>query len=739
MPAVKYWDTGSGQWKKASIGAGYETAPIGTVNFWSGATMPDGWVRADGTRYTQAAFPQGYNFAKAQADAGNTLWTYRTSDTTFTVPDLADRFLLSSGTRTLGVLSQTNPALANPGEESHTLSSVESGQKAVSTGGQSQNHQHGLNGGVVRYPGLVGAPGSSYMVGADSLTATDFADRDHTHAISGTPAQSAHNNMPPYAVLALMVKVAGITIDGSVIVGQDGAAGAQGGQSYSMLIGDAVNTSFIIPHGFNTRDVTVSVYRTAPPYDEILCDVERTGLSSVTIRTLPTVPAVGEYTAVVAAPGTQATLNITMDPWHTVGAAGEPAFGAGFALSGVQPVQFRKSPDGKVLMRGYLSTPAAGGTVFTLPTGYRPPANYVRFNLNGTNAGGSVITAFIYIDVNGVVTLTNTNAPVNVDLSVIEFDTDTVLQTASVAAQPLDAWHLVGAAGEPVFGGAPSWSNYTPAGTFNPVGFRKDPTGRVNLKGLAQSIVSSTAGIPIFTLPVGYRPPRALLMDAQRNDIHVRVDIGSDGRILCAAGLGTNEWCSLDNLSFDTETVGAYATGVLGPPIVTSLPTNPIDGQECYYLADATNGIMWRFRYRAASSSAYKWEFVGGGWLRSASSGVVQPNATSYTDIGINITLPLSGDYIGRQSGRGGSTVAGNNRMYTRLGLAGGGTQPSNDMVLVTSVSTSNDSTEKNFNNESVFLNCVAGGSIRYQCMVNGAYSFYIAFAAISLQPVRVG
>jgi hypothetical protein len=38
----------------------------------------------------------------------------------------------------------------------------------------------------------------------------------------------------------------------------------------------------------------------------------------------------------------------------------------------------------------------------------------------------------------------------------------------------------------------------------------------------------------------------------------------------------------------------------------------PQDGDEVYYAADATNGVIWHLRYRAASSSSYKWEFVGG-------------------------------------------------------------------------------------------------------------------------------
>src|SRR4030095_11342304 len=50
-------------------------------------------------------------------------------------------------------------------------------------------------------------------------------------------------------------------------------------------------------------------------------------------------------------------------------------------------------------------------------------------------------------------------------------------------------------------------------------------------------------------------------------------------------------------------------------PLVSALPGSPFDGQEIYYLADATNSVIWHLRYRAGSSSAYKWEFIGGMYL----------------------------------------------------------------------------------------------------------------------------
>ena len=66
----------------------------------------------------------------------------------------------------------------------------------------------------------------------------------------------------------------------------------------------------------------------------------------------------------------------------------------------------------------------------------------------------------------------------------------------------------------------------------------------------------------------------------------------------------------------DTDRILVYSGTAWVMPgtstLVTSLPGSPVDGQIIDYVADSTNGVVWRFRYRAASSSAYKWEFIGG-------------------------------------------------------------------------------------------------------------------------------
>lgn len=89
----------------------------------------------------------------------------------------------------------------------------------------------------------------------------------------------------------------------------------------------------------------------------------------------------------------------------------------------------------------------------------------------------------------------------------------------------------------------------------------------------------------------------------------------------------------------------------LGVELVTTLPASPFNGQIVDYLADATNGVVWRLRYRAASASPYKWEFVGGSPLHGTdTTGGTRAGGAGFgnltgTGVGPQITVPRAGDY----------------------------------------------------------------------------------------------
>jgi hypothetical protein len=87
----------------------------------------------------------------------------------------------------------------------------------------------------------------------------------------------------------------------------------------------------------------------------------------------------------------------------------------------------------------------------------------------------------------------------------------------------------------------------------------------------------------------------------------------------------------------------------IGASIGTTFPSSPVDGQSYHYVADATNGVVWQFIYRAASASSYKWEFVGGAPLLATVNTPETTASTSYADPttpGPTVTTPLAGDYL---------------------------------------------------------------------------------------------
>jgi hypothetical protein len=84
---------------------------------------------------------------------------------------------------------------------------------------------------------------------------------------------------------------------------------------------------------------------------------------------------------------------------------------------------------------------------------------------------------------------------------------------------------------------------------------------------------------------------------------------------------------------------------------VTDLPTSANDGDEIYYVVDASNGIVWNLRYNASSGSAFKWEFIGGSALSQeilTSQSIAGGGSGAYQNLGTtgpDVTVPENGDY----------------------------------------------------------------------------------------------
>jgi hypothetical protein len=123
------------------------------------------------------------------------------------------------------------------------------------------------------------------------------------------------------------------------------------------------------------------------------------------------------------------------------------------------------------------------------------------------------------------------------------------------------------------------------------------------------------------------------------------VSIGANATITCASANWTPAFLRISKVIQASQLIVQTPNA----PLVTSLPSDAIDGQEVRYLADNTNGIIWNFRYRAGSSSANKWEFIGGAPISTQHDNGTQYTLThaagSYSDV-LTKAVPLAGDYL---------------------------------------------------------------------------------------------
>lgn len=104
-----------------------------------------------------------------------------------------------------------------------------------------------------------------------------------------------------------------------------------------------------------------------------------------------------------------------------------------------------------------------------------------------------------------------------------------------------EAWHEIGQPGQPAFQNG--WSNYSPSGYS--AAYYKDRLGFVHLRGM---IKGGTMSQTAFTLPVGYRPAKAMLLATASAHVYGELLLYTDGRV--DAETGQNLLMSLDGIVF---------------------------------------------------------------------------------------------------------------------------------------------------------------------------------------------
>lgn len=178
------------------------------------------------------------------------------------------------------------------------------------------------------------------------------------------------------------------------------------------------------------------------------------------------------------------------------------------------------------------------------------------------------------------------------------------------------------------------------------------------------------------------------------------------------------------------------AAPILPSTYVTSLPSNPVDGQTVVYAADASNGVMWTLRYRAASSSSYKWEFVGGSYLGASVATLQSTTSTTYTDLttsGPTVTPPLSGDYAIRVEA--GMTSTSSGEVGAFMSYAIGATAATDTESVTASVQTPGYST----NVSRQYVKNFSSGTALTAKYRGTASTVYFEKRVLAITPVRVG
>lgn len=152
-------------------------------------------------------------------------------------------------------------------------------------------------------------------------------------------------------------------------------------------------------------------------------------------------------------------------------------------------------------------------------------------------------------------------------------------------------------------------------------------------------------------------PDSLALSDGEPGDL-----MGPDGyipqhEIKATSGQGliwtTDGWVP-ENLATQTELDAHVALTDTAHiiPVVSTLPGAPVDGQVCRYqdAGMATAGLVWTFRYRTASASAYKWELVSGSplsaeWMVDVTASMGNGAWGTFDVNDPQVTVPLAGDY----------------------------------------------------------------------------------------------
>lgn len=158
-------------------------APLGIVQIWAGAKVPEGYLLCDGSALKISDYPELYAVLGSTFNRGTNAsgTTYTTQSGYFRLPDLRGRFIVG--------LHDSDPDYTQPGKAG--------GAKAVAlTVDQLPSHDHGLKFRTEKW--------------GDNANRRPFpdaaGDNDYTAKTLQTGGGQTHENRPPYYVMAYIIR-----------------------------------------------------------------------------------------------------------------------------------------------------------------------------------------------------------------------------------------------------------------------------------------------------------------------------------------------------------------------------------------------------------------------------------------------------------------------------------------------------------------------------------------------------
>lgn len=161
--------------------------PLGIVKMWAGINVPDGYLLCDGRALSKDAYPELYTtigdvFNTARDSAG--VIQDGPGEDMFRLPDLRGRFVVGQN----GADNDYSDKGKTGGEKKHAL-----------TIDEMPSHSHGIDGEETDKSG--------YGTSSDRATRITESNDEPAYSTEATGGGKAHENRPPYYVLAYIMRV----------------------------------------------------------------------------------------------------------------------------------------------------------------------------------------------------------------------------------------------------------------------------------------------------------------------------------------------------------------------------------------------------------------------------------------------------------------------------------------------------------------------------------------------------